>query len=75
MNSVTARLKKAKEDRRRAETEMNSSQNPLAHSLLNAERSSQNSSSIPQFSGHKRSSTNSVSHVNQNAGHLALKVS
>ena len=67
MNSVTAYLKKAKEDRRRAETEIYCSQNLLAKSILKAEISSQRSSSIPQFSGKRPSSRISNSHGNEKA--------
>ena len=74
MNSVTAGLKKAKEDRRRVETEIYSSQNPLAKSILKAESCSQSSSSISQFAGQNHSSKNFLSNVNQNTRHTAIKV-
>ena len=74
MDSVTAGLKKAKEEHRRAETEVYSSENPLTQSLLKAKTCFQRSSSIPQFSGHKPSSKTSVYHGNQNANHRAIKV-
>ncbi len=74
MDSVTAGLKKAKEERRRAETEIYSSQNPLAKSLLKDEICSQSSSTIPKFSGQNLSSKASLSHRNQNSGASEIKV-
>ena len=74
MNSLTAGLKKAKEDRRRVETEVYRSQNPLAKYILKAESCSQSSSSITQFAGPTQISKNFLSNGNQNARHTAIKV-
>ncbi len=74
MHSITANLKKAHDGRRRAETEIYSSQNPLAKSILKSEIVSQSTSSIPEFSGYKPSSKTSHSNGNENARHNAVKV-
>ena len=50
MDSVKANLKKAKEERRRAETEIYSSQNPFASSLLKTESCFPRTSSNPDIS-------------------------
>ena len=63
--SFTAGLKKAQKDRTTEETDIYCSQNPLAKSILNAERVSQSTSSMRQFSEHNSRSKTSVSQGNQ----------
>ena len=74
MHSITASLKKAHDDRRRAETEIYSSQNPLAKSILKAESCAESSYLNPQSSRHTSVSKTALYRGNQKAAQNTIKV-
>ena len=74
MHSITANLKKAHDDRRRAETEIYSSQNSLSKSILKAESCAENRYSNPQSSRHTPVSKTKLYRGNQKAVQNTPKV-